>query len=338
MLVTSGADAALIVLSASMVQPCEMPLMWAAALNTGCLAAVAAYMCVCYRDHARSRRFWKTALSRESVCSRDMAMSIICRWDWVAFVLAAAFVNAAAVTMIRVAEPVLFMLIVKNLAPAENGDGTQGRYAPISRRVATGCAAAMLGLAMVVWSHPPGEDCGPAIAGGSSLALGVSLAALSMFFSAANGFNLRWGVRCARMMGPARPGHRRLEEHCLLAVSCLGLAFAAVALWAVSLATAWTGALPAASGEELLAGLAIGATLNALGMVLYRLMVLRASHLGVVSLAWVTPVLSVLAFAALGVLDGFIIWAMVGGSALVLSGSTAAASDSGRRSAERPQM
>ena len=200
------------------------------------------------------------------------------------FFLASRIVDVSVVTVLTGLVPVVFVLLMYRLV--------SGRYRRNLRSMSPFLAFAFLGSVLVVAGEAGGFSLGSAW--GWPLALGVFLSMLSVLTGAAEAWTFRWGVGLAEQFPPGYDPVRVVLFGSMLVYAVMGLpGTLAVCLGGLVLGER----LP---WDQVVYAVFCGVFLQGVGNFLFRKANLITDNLGVNSLCYLTPVLSLGALALFG--------------------------------------
>ena len=166
----------------------DSPFFFAAALEIGRVAILAAAMIVAYRKLFMDGRVWMLALRRSR--SRTMFLWAAAQWNYALFAWSAGLVGVAVTTALFQTWHVLLVVIIGNLFRAE------ARYRAVGGGVYLAFALAAFGAGAVVMSQSGAWNA--AFGDGSALnlrfALGILLAFAAAGLAAMSAYGFRWAV------------------------------------------------------------------------------------------------------------------------------------------------
>ena len=200
------------------------------------------------------------------------------------FFLASRIVDVSVVTVLTGLVPAVFVLLMYWLIP--------GRYRRNLRSLSPFLFLAFLGSVLVVAGQAGGFGLGSAW--DWSLAAGIFLSVLSVFTGAAEAWTFRWGVGLADWCPPGHDQVRVVLFGSMLVYAVMGLPGAlagCVAGLALGERLPW---------EQVVYAVFCGVFLQGVGNFLFRVANLATDNLGVNTLGYLTPLLSLGALAPFG--------------------------------------
>ena len=314
MLAASGTEA-LIPLAVVVCVGSSDVLVFGALISVGLALGSAGLLATGYRSalcwgYVRSRVFW-----RRHVWQRHFGLSLLGRFEYPLFVVAAAQIGVARTSVIWGICPMVYvMLLYRSTRPA---DGGPGRYRRLTLRDLVIVGVALTGLTFTVSSQPAAA----ADAGSSwGVLVGFGVAAAAALCAALNSYNLTWGIELAAsaatqprgLCGGAAGLYRREAAHAMLGVFLAAAGTAPV----VFMLAAVVGRGEASAGS-IWGALLIGVCLLTPPVMFIRIANLRTHNLGVNAISYLTPVFSIAALAVFGRLGDIRVGHLVVGVAAI---------------------